>query len=137
MFSIVLDQAAEEFSPKRRTLTGVFCLVVSIPLILTLLGFLIAFSKIHDVIDRLASRALGGAPTGEDRGEDGRENEGNIPTASRLDLVDHPGTIRPALRHTSPFRRDSSVMRSARAAAPAILRAPTSWRPPNTIARRR
>ncbi len=38
MFSVALDQAAEAFSPKRGVLTGVFCLLVSLPLILTLLS---------------------------------------------------------------------------------------------------
>lgn len=38
MFSIVLDQASEEYSPRRRTLSGVFCGVICLPLLLALLS---------------------------------------------------------------------------------------------------
>lgn len=38
MFSMVLDQAAEAFSPKRNVVATVFCVVLSLPLIVTLLS---------------------------------------------------------------------------------------------------
>ncbi len=36
LFSILLDQAAEPYTPKRRMVAGVFCLLISLPLILSL-----------------------------------------------------------------------------------------------------
>lgn len=38
MFSIVLDQASEEFSPRRRWLTGIFCGVICLPLLMAMLS---------------------------------------------------------------------------------------------------